>query len=85
MDYIKLDLEHKRAFLMNLRCLAIACTCLSEAKGGTEQTWIELISERALEDVNNFSDTEVEKHIADIENHHITKGGILKVKKDEQT
>ena len=82
MNYTNLDIEHKRAFLINLRILSIACILLAEAKGGTKEMWEEVMGENATQDIDNMSDTKIEEIIATIEKHQGSSvKGVVKIYK----
>jgi hypothetical protein len=84
MDYTQLDSEHKRAFLVNLRVLNIATSSLEKITGLSQKEWGEGLLQDAVEDIDQLTDTEIDRYIAEIEsqhNQHKNVGGVIGLKR----
>ena len=81
MDYTQLDIEHKRAFLMNLRSAALCTDTLAKITGVSIEELSEELLEESSKTIEQLSDTEVDKYVVEVEFHHRTQGGTLRLKK----
>lgn len=83
MDYTQLDIEHKRAFLINLNSLSACSEALAKVTGESIISISEALLDNAFETIEKLTDAEVELYVKKIEYHHREHGGVLRQKKEK--
>lgn len=69
-NYTQLDIDHKRALLLQMHIISLTFNVLESLSGEPQQEWIREITKIANLYVNGLSDRAVEDLIVEIQNKH---------------